>query len=120
MTKLKTAVIGAAGYTGAELVRLLVHHPACELVCLHSASQKGKRVDEVHGDLLGDCDLRFTDVVPTSGLNAVFYVFLMERQPLSSKVIPFRVLPLSLTCLLISETNLQGLCTVFQKSILKK
>jgi N-acetyl-gamma-glutamyl-phosphate reductase len=72
MTKLKTAVIGAAGYTGAELVRLLVHHPACELVCLHSNSQKGKRVDEVHGDLLGDCDLRFTDVVPTSGLDAVF------------------------------------------------
>jgi len=72
MNKLKTAVIGAAGYTGAELVRLLVHHPACELVCLHSSSQKGKRVDEVHGDLLGDCDLRFTDVVPTSGLDAVF------------------------------------------------
>ncbi|MFZ9188645.1 MAG: N-acetyl-gamma-glutamyl-phosphate reductase, partial [Algoriphagus sp.] len=48
MTKLKTAVIGAAGYTGAELVRLLVHHPACELVCLHSKSQNGKRVDEVH------------------------------------------------------------------------
>ncbi|MCE2778257.1 MAG: N-acetyl-gamma-glutamyl-phosphate reductase [Algoriphagus sp.] len=72
MNKLKTAVIGAAGYTGAELVRLLVHHPACELVCLHSSSQKGKRVDEVHGDLLGDCDLRFTDTVPNSGLDAVF------------------------------------------------
>jgi len=72
MTKLKTAVIGAAGYTGAELVRLLIHHPACELVCLHSSSQKGKRVDEVHGDLIGDCDLRFTTEVPTSGLDAVF------------------------------------------------
>ena len=72
MNKVKTAVIGAAGYTGAELIRLLVHHPACELVCLHSNSQKGKRVDEVHGDLLGDCDLRFTDVVLTSGLDAVF------------------------------------------------
>lgn len=72
MTKLKTAIIGAAGYTGAELVRLLVHHPACELVCLHSSSQKGKRVDEVHGDLLGECDLRFTDSVPNSGLDAVF------------------------------------------------
>jgi len=72
MIKLKTAVIGAAGYTGAELVRLLVHHPACELICLHSASQTGKRVDEVHGDLIGDCDLRFTTEVPTSGLDAVF------------------------------------------------
>lgn len=72
MTKVKTAIIGAAGYTGAELIRLLVHHPACELVCLHSNSQKGIRVDQVHRDLLGDCDLCFTDVIPTSGLDAVF------------------------------------------------
>ena len=72
MTKLKIAIIGAAGYTGAELIRLLVHHPACELVCLHSNSQKGIRVDQVHRDLLGDCDLLFTDQVPTTGLDAVF------------------------------------------------
>lgn len=72
MNKVKTAVIGAAGYTGAELIRLLVHHPACELVCLHSNSQKGTRVDHVHRDLLGDCDLLFTDLVPTTGLDAVF------------------------------------------------
>ena len=72
MNKVKTAVIGAAGYTGGELVRLLVHHPACELVCLHSKSQKGKRVDQLHRDLVGDCDLVFTDIVPISGLDAVF------------------------------------------------
>jgi N-acetyl-gamma-glutamyl-phosphate reductase len=72
MTKVKTAIIGAAGYTGAELIRLLVHHPACELVCLHSNSQKGVRVDQVHRDLLGDCDLSFTDVIPTTELDAVF------------------------------------------------
>ena len=72
MNKVKTAVIGAAGYTGAELIRLLVHHPACELVCLHSNSQKGIRVDQVHRDLLGDCDLLFTDQVPSTGLDAVF------------------------------------------------
>ena len=72
MNKVKTAVIGAAGYTGAELIRLLVHHPACELVCLHSNSQKGIRVDQVHRDLLGDCDLLFTDLVPTTGIDAVF------------------------------------------------
>lgn len=72
MIKIKTAVIGAAGYTGGELLRLLVHHPACELVCVHSNSQKGKKVAEVHPDLIGDCDLIFTDQVPNEGIEAVF------------------------------------------------
>ncbi|MCZ8133874.1 MAG: N-acetyl-gamma-glutamyl-phosphate reductase, partial [Algoriphagus sp.] len=65
MTKIKTAVIGAAGYTGGELLRILVHHPAVELVCVHSNSQKGKKVIESHPDLIGDCDLVFTDEVPS-------------------------------------------------------
>lgn len=72
MTKIKTAIIGAAGYTGGELLRLLVHHPACELVYVHSNSQKGKTVSEVHPDLIGDCDLVFTDEVQTEGIDAVF------------------------------------------------
>jgi N-acetyl-gamma-glutamyl-phosphate reductase len=72
MTKIKTAVIGAAGYTGGELLRILVHHPDCELVCVHSNSQKGKKVSAVHPDLIGDCELIFTDEVPTEGIDAVF------------------------------------------------
>jgi N-acetyl-gamma-glutamyl-phosphate reductase len=72
MTKIKTAIIGAAGYTGGELLRLLVHHPVCELVYVHSNSQKGKYVSEVHPDLIGDCDLVFTDEVQTEGIEAVF------------------------------------------------
>ncbi|MEB2782057.1 N-acetyl-gamma-glutamyl-phosphate reductase [Algoriphagus sp. C2-6-M1] len=72
MTKIKTAIIGAAGYTGGELLRLLVHHPACELIYVHSNSQKGKKVFEVHPDLIGDCDLIFTDEVQTTGIDAVF------------------------------------------------
>ncbi len=72
MTKIRTAVIGAAGYTGGELLRILVHHPACELVCVHSNSQKGKKVSEAHPDLIGDCDLVFTDEVPSTGIDAVF------------------------------------------------
>jgi N-acetyl-gamma-glutamyl-phosphate reductase len=72
MIKVKIAIIGAAGYTGGELLRLLVHHPACELVCLHSSSQNGKRIAEVHADLLGDTDLYFTDELPNTGIDAVF------------------------------------------------
>lgn len=72
MTKIRTAVIGAAGYTGGELLRILVHHPDCELVCVHSNSQKGKKVSDVHPDLIGDCELIFTDQVPTESIDAVF------------------------------------------------
>lgn len=72
MTKIKTAIIGAAGYTGGELLRILVNHPSCELVYVHSNSQKGKKVTEVHPDLIGDTDLVFTDEVSTEGIQAVF------------------------------------------------
>jgi N-acetyl-gamma-glutamyl-phosphate reductase len=72
MKKIKTAIIGAAGYTGGELLRILVHHPHCELVYVHSNSQKGKKVTDTHPDLIGDTDLVFTDKVDTEGIDAVF------------------------------------------------
>lgn len=72
MNKVRTAIIGAAGYTGGELIRLLVHHPFCELVYVHSNSQNGKKVEEVHPDLLGETDLVFTDQVKVEGIDAVF------------------------------------------------
>ena len=72
MKRIKTAIIGAAGYTGGELLRLMVHHPACELMYVHSNSQKGKKVTEVHPDLIGDSKLVFTDEVRTEGIEAVF------------------------------------------------
>lgn len=72
MKKIKTAIIGAAGYTGGELLRLLIHHPACELMYVHSNSQKGKKVTDVHPDLIGETELIFTDEVLTEGIEAVF------------------------------------------------
>jgi len=72
MKKIKTAIIGAAGYTGGELLRLLLHHPACELVYVHSNSQKGKKVTEAHPDLIGETELVFTDRVQTEGIEALF------------------------------------------------
>lgn len=70
--KIKTAVIGAAGYTGGELLRLLVHHPQVEISYIHSNSQKGKKLDQVHPDLIGESTLVFTDEVSSSGLDAIF------------------------------------------------
>lgn len=60
--KVKAGVIGGAGYTGGETVRLLVNHPHVSLSFVQSRSQAGKKVSEVHRDLLGDIDLNFIDV----------------------------------------------------------
>ena len=54
-------IIGGAGYTGGELIRLLIHHPYTAVSFIHSRSNAGKPVHSVHQDLLGDTDLVFTD-----------------------------------------------------------
>lgn len=72
MTTIKTGIVGAAGYTGGELIRLLINHPNVAIQWIHSNSQKGKPLEVVHPDLIGDSDLVFTDQVTTDGLDLVF------------------------------------------------
>ncbi|NOT73923.1 MAG: N-acetyl-gamma-glutamyl-phosphate reductase [Cyclobacteriaceae bacterium] len=57
---IKAGIIGGAGYTGGETVRLLLNHPEAELVFVQSRSQAGKYLSEVHGDLAGETNLKFT------------------------------------------------------------
>jgi N-acetyl-gamma-glutamyl-phosphate reductase len=59
--KIRVGIIGGAGYTGGELIRLLIHHPDTTVSFIHSRSNAGKPVYLVHQDLLGDTDLIFTD-----------------------------------------------------------
>jgi len=54
MNKIRIGIAGSAGYTGGELIRLLLHHPAAEIAFAHSKSNAGKYVSEVHTDLLGE------------------------------------------------------------------
>lgn len=72
MKTIKTGIVGAAGYTGGELVRLLVHHPQVDLVWIHSNSQNGKKLEDVHPDLIGDASLVFTDQIDSANLDLVF------------------------------------------------
>jgi len=58
--KIKTGIIGGAGYTGGELIRLLLNHPGVETSFIHSRSNAGKPVYTVHQDLIGETELKFT------------------------------------------------------------
>ena len=58
-TRIKVGIIGAAGYTGGEMIRLLLNHPMIDLIMVQSRSQDGKRVCDVHHDLLGESELTF-------------------------------------------------------------
>ncbi|MGO1520971.1 MAG: N-acetyl-gamma-glutamyl-phosphate reductase [Sphingobacterium sp.] len=60
MKKIKVGVIGSAGYTGGELLRILINHPHAEIVYAHSLSNAGNKVYEVHNDLFGDTELIFS------------------------------------------------------------
>ncbi len=65
----KIGIVGAAGYTGGELLRILVHHPDVHLTCIMSNSQAGKLVSDVHTDLLGSTNARFSaDLSPVDVL----------------------------------------------------
>src|SRR3984885_1760579 len=57
--KILAGIIGGAGYTGGEMLRILINHPNVEIAFVHSTSSAGKHVYEVHTDLFGDTDLKF-------------------------------------------------------------
>jgi N-acetyl-gamma-glutamyl-phosphate reductase len=58
---IRTGIIGGAGYTGGELIRLLLEHPYAEISFVHSKSNAGNKIHQVHEDLIGSTELCFTD-----------------------------------------------------------
>lgn len=72
---IKIGILGAAGYTGGELIRLLIHHPQAEIVFANSESNAGNLVADVHEGLVGETDLRFTDQMPFDKVDVVFFCF---------------------------------------------
>ena len=72
---IKVGVVGATGYTGVELLRLLVRHPQVEIVCVTSRSEAGQRVDAMFPNLRGFLDLTFVapDAAPLTDCDIVFF-----------------------------------------------
>lgn len=69
---IKVGIIGGAGYTAGELLRILVNHPEAEIVFVHSTSNAGNYLHEVHGGLFGDTDLRFSDSYDLDAVDVLF------------------------------------------------
>jgi N-acetyl-gamma-glutamyl-phosphate reductase len=59
MRQIRAGIIGGAGYAGGEMIRLLINHPGVDIRFVHSKSNAGKYVYEIHEDLIGDTELRF-------------------------------------------------------------
>lgn len=69
---IKVGIVGAAGYTGGELIRLLLHHPNARIIFANSKSSTGKYVSDVHRDLMGETQLVFAQDAPLDEIDVLF------------------------------------------------
>ncbi|GAB4480610.1 MAG: N-acetyl-gamma-glutamyl-phosphate reductase [Thermoflexibacter sp.] len=89
---MKIGIIGGAGYTAGELLRILLRHPQVEIAYVHSNSNAHKPIYEVHQDLIGDTELHFTDEI-SQAIDVVFLcvghgeaIKFLEKHTLSSHI----------------------------------
>ena len=75
MNKINVGILGAAGYTGGELIRLLINHPEVNIVFANSESNAGNKIYDVHEGLLGDTEMEFTSEMPFDKVDVVFFCF---------------------------------------------
>lgn len=72
---INVGILGAAGYTGGELIRLLLNHPSVNIVFANSESNAGNKVYDVHEGLLGETEMEFTSEMPFDKVDVVFFCF---------------------------------------------
>lgn len=70
---IKVGIIGGAGYTAGELIRLLINHPDVEIIFINSTSNAGNRITDVHEGLYGETDMRFTAELPLDEIDCLFF-----------------------------------------------
>ncbi|MBC6991277.1 N-acetyl-gamma-glutamyl-phosphate reductase [Hymenobacter sp. BT491] len=116
MDKIKVGIVGGAGYTAGELIRILLHHPSAELTSVVSSSNAGNPVYQVHDDLVGDTDLAFS--MALSGIEDVVFLCLghgnskafLEKTDLPTS---FKIIDLSNDFRLTADKQLDGRAFVY-------
>lgn len=83
----KVGVVGASGYTGAELIRLLLAHPKAEVSLITSESYQGKKISSLYPNLKGICDLSFSSY-NAKGAKKAEVIFVALPHGAAMKVVP--------------------------------
>ncbi|MCD7900759.1 MAG: N-acetyl-gamma-glutamyl-phosphate reductase [Bacteroides sp.] len=122
---IKIGIIGGAGYTAGELIRLLINHPEADIVFINSSSNAGNKITDVHEGLYGECDLTFTDELPLESIDLLFFCTAHgdTRKFMESHTIPERlkIIDLSMDFRLANEEHefLYGLPELNRRAICK-
>lgn len=113
---IKVGIVGSAGYTGGELLRILIYHPEVDIVFANSASNAGNKIYEVHNDLFGDTELTFSSDFH-SNIDVLFLCVghgdaqkFLDANPVDASV---KIIDLSQDFRLKSNTSYQGLQFVY-------
>jgi len=85
---LKVAIVGASGYTGVELIRILHTHPEAAVTCVTSEQSAGKRVFEVFPSLRGRCDLELENLEPVRVAEKADFIFTALPHKAAMEVVP--------------------------------
>ena len=108
---IKAGIIGGSGYTGGELIRILLHHPAVEIGFVFSTTRAGKKITTAHPDLLGTTDMEFTGNVNLD-IDVVFLCLghgnstsFLKEHSFSENT---KIIDLSNDFRLIADSNLDG------------
>jgi N-acetyl-gamma-glutamyl-phosphate reductase len=122
---IKTGIIGGAGYTAGELIRLLINHPDVELVFVNSLSNAGNKITSVHSGLYGETEMRFTSELPVNEIDLLFFCTAHgdTRKFFETNVIPehLKIIDLSQDFRIKAEGNefLYGLPELNRRAICK-
>lgn len=72
---ISVGILGGAGYTAGELIRILINHPEVEIAFVNSESNAGNLLTDVHEGLYGETEMRFTDAMPFDDVDVLFFCF---------------------------------------------